>query len=200
MLQHVRPALVMILGFTFITGFAYPLAIMAIAQIMMPEAANGSLVVKDKKVIGSTLVGQAFHGEGYFRPRPSATTDTDPNDPSKTIDAPYNGAASVGSNLGPITQKLVDRVKSDVKALRQQGVAGAIPVDAVTASGSGLDPHISPEYALLQVPGVARARGLPVEQIRALVLAQTEGRALGILGEPRVNALRLNLALDALKP
>jgi K+-transporting ATPase ATPase C chain len=200
MLQHVRPALVMILGFTLITGVAYPLAIMAIAQIMMPETANGSLIVKENKVIGSTLVGQAFQGERYFRPRPSATTDTDPNDPSKTIEAPYNGGASAGSNLGPITQKFIDRVKSDVEGLRQQGVAGAIPIDAVTASASGLDPNISPEYALLQVPGVARARGLPVERVRTLVMAQTEGRALGIFGEPRVNVLRLNLALDALNP
>ena len=199
MLMHLRPALVMIIGFTLLTGLAYPLAITGIAQIMMPEAANGSLVVKDGKVIGSELVGQAFTSEKYFHPRPSATSASDPNDPSKTVDAPYNGASSSGSNLGPITKKLLDRVKTDVEALRGDGIKGPLPADAVTASGSGLDPHISPQAALLQVPRVAKARGLTEQRVRALVEAHGEDRALGLLGEPRVNVLRLNLALDALQ-
>ncbi len=198
MLQHLRPALVMLVGFTLLTGIAYPLAITGIAQVLMPGNANGSLLLKDGKVIGSRLVGQNFTDGRYFHPRPSATSDADPNDASKTVDAPYNAANSSGSNLGPITQKLLDRVKGDVDALRGQGVTGPIPVDAVTASASGLDPHISPETAVLQVPRVAKARGLPEERIRALVGSLTEGRALGVLGEPRVNVLVLNLALDEL--
>jgi K+-transporting ATPase ATPase C chain len=198
MLQHLRPALVLLAAFTLLTGLAYPLAVTGVAQVMFPTAANGSLLVKDGKVIGSALIGQDFKGDRYFRPRPSATTDTDPKDSTKTIDAPYNAAASAGSNLGPLTQKLIDRVKGDVEALRKEGVAGPIPADAVTASASGLDPHISPETALLQVPRVAKARGLSEERVRVLVAAHTEGRALGLLGEPRVNVLLLNLALDTL--
>jgi K+-transporting ATPase ATPase C chain len=199
MLQHLRPALVMILGFTLLTGVVYPLALTGFAWVMMQEAALGSLIEKDGKVIGSRLVGQAFTSDKYFHPRPSATTGPDPGEPSKTIDAPYNAAASSGSNLGPLTRTLLDRVKADVDKLRQEGVAGAIPVDAVTASSSGLDPHISPDTAFLQVPRVSKARGLPEERVRGLVGAQTEGRVLGILGEPRVNVLSLNLALDALQ-
>ncbi len=199
MLQHLRPALVMIAIFTLLTGLAYPLAITAVSQVVFPAAANGSLIVKDGKVIGSTLIGQAFKSDGYFQPRPSATTGTDPQDASKTVDAPYNAASSAGSNLGPITQKLLDRVKSDVENLQAAGVGGPIPVDAVTASASGLDPDISPETAFLQVPRVAKVRGFPAARVRALVVAHIDGRALGLLGEPRVNVLRLNLALDALK-
>jgi K+-transporting ATPase ATPase C chain len=199
MLQHLRPALVMILGFTLLTGVVYPLALTGFAWVMMQGAALGSLIEKDGKVIGSRLVGQAFTSEKYFHPRPSATTGPDASDPSKTIAAPYNAAASSGSNLGPLTRTLLDRVKADVDKLRQEGVAGAIPVDAVTASSSGLDPHISPDTAFLQVPRVSKARGLPHERVRELVAEQTEGRALGILGEPRVNVLSLNLALDALQ-
>jgi K+-transporting ATPase ATPase C chain len=195
--QHLRPALVMIAGFTLLTGLAYPLAVTGFAQVMASAAANGSLIFKDGKAIGSEIVGQAFRTDRYFHPRPSATTDTDPRDPSKTVDAPYNAAASSGSNLGPISRKLLDRVKGDVDALRKAGVAGPIPVDAVTASASGLDPHISPEAALLQVARVAKARALPEERVQALVAAHIEGRALGLLGEPRVNVLLLNLALDA---
>ena len=198
--QHLRPALVMIAAFTLITGLAYPLAVTSIAQVMFPTAANGSLIARDGKVIGSALIGQAFKSDRYFHPRPSATTDTDPEDASKTVDAPYNAASSVGSNLGPITQKLLDRVKGDVDALWTAGVPGPIPVDAVTASASGLDPHVSPQTALLQVARIAKARGLPEERVRTLVAAHIEGRALGLLGEPRVNVLQLNLALDALKP
>jgi K+-transporting ATPase ATPase C chain len=200
MLQHLRAAVVMIVGFTLLTGVAYPLAITGIAQVVMPSAANGGLIVKDGKIIGSQLLGQNFTSEKYFHPRPSATTDADPIDATKTIDAPYNAASSAGSNLGPISQKLLDRVKTDVEALRSQGVAGPIPVDVVTASGSGLDPDISPETALLQVPRIAKTRGLSQERIASLVNSRIEGRALGIFGEPRVNVLALNLALDALAP
>ena len=198
MIQHLRPALVMIAVFTLLTGLAYPLAVTGIAQVMFPASANGSLMVKDGKVIGSELIGQAFKSDRYFHPRPSATTDTDPEDLSKTVDAPYNAASSAGSNLGPITQKLLDRVKTDIEALRRAGVAAPIPADAATASASGLDPHISPQTALLQVPRVAKARGLPEDRVRTLVASHVEGRVLGLLGEPRVNVLQLNLALDAL--
>ena len=199
MTQNLRPALVMIAIFTLLTGLAYPLAITAVSQVVFPAAANGSLIVRDGKVIGSTLIGQAFKSDGYFQPRPSATTAADPQDASKTVDAPYNAASSAGSNLGPITQKLLDRVKGDVESLHAARVSGPIPVDAVTTSASGLDPHISPETALLQVSRVVKARGLSEDRVGALVAANIEGRALGLLGEPRVNVLRLNLALDALK-
>jgi K+-transporting ATPase ATPase C chain len=188
----------MIAAFTLLTGVAYPLAVTGIAQVMFPVEANGSLIVKDGRVTGSALIGQFFKADRYFHPRPSATTDADPDDASKVVDAPYNAAASAGANLGPINKKLLDRVQGDVDALRRTGVAGRIPVDAVTASASGLDPHISPQAALLQVARVANARGLPEDRVRALVSAHIEGRALGLLGEPRVNVLQLNLALDAL--
>jgi K+-transporting ATPase ATPase C chain len=188
----------MILGFTLLTGIVYPLGIAGVAQAVMPGPANGSLIVKDGKTIGSRLIGQNFTSEKYFHPRPSATTDTDPADATKTIDAPYNAASSSGSNLGPITKKLLDRVKTDVEALRAQGVTQPIPVDAVTASASGLDPDISPDTALLQVPRVAKARGLAPERVRDLVNSRIDSRALGLFGEPRINVLDLNLALDAL--
>jgi K+-transporting ATPase ATPase C chain len=190
----------MLAGFTLLCGVAYPLAVTGVAWVMMQDQALGSLVEKDGKVIGSRLVGQSFTEARYFHPRPSATSGADPADPAKTIDAPYNAAASTGSNLGPITKKLLDRVQGSVDALRRGGVAGDIPIDAVTASSSGLDPDISPENALLQVGRVAKARGLPEERVSRLVNAEVEGRALGVLGEPRVNVLRLNLALDSLAP
>ena len=199
MFQYLRPALVMIVGFTLLTGVAYPLAITGFAWVMMHDAALGSLIVKDGNVIGSSLVGQDFESDRYFHPRPSATSGADPSDPSKSIDAPYNAAASTGSNLGPITKKLLDRVQGSVEALRAQGVQGPIPVDAVTASASGLDPDISPETAYLQVPRIAKSRALPDDRVRALVRSQIEDRALGILGEPHVNVLSLNLALDTLQ-
>jgi K+-transporting ATPase ATPase C chain len=185
--------------FAVLTGVIYPLGITAIANVLFPVAAGGSLIVKDGKVVGSSLVGQAFRTDRYFHPRPSATSAPDPQDAEKTVDAPYNAASSAGSNLGPITQKLLDRVKGDVEVLRASGIKGPIPVDAVTASASGLDPHISPDWAFMQVPRVAKARGLPEARVREFVAGKTEDRALGILGEPRVNVLMLNLALDALK-
>ncbi|MBN8937918.1 MAG: potassium-transporting ATPase subunit KdpC [Rhizobiales bacterium] len=200
MLAHLRPACVLLALFTVLTGLGYPLAVTGIAQGLFPAQANGSLIVRDGKVIGSELIGQAFASERYFHPRPSATSAPDPQDPSKTVDAPYNASNSSGSNLGPLTGKLVDRVKADIEALRKEGVQGAIPPDAVTTSGSGLDPHITPENALTQVARVAAARNLAVDRVRQLVEAQTEGRALGLVGERRVNVLRLNLALDALRP
>jgi K+-transporting ATPase ATPase C chain len=199
MLQHLRPALVMTALFAVLTGVIYPLGVTAIAHVLFPAAASGSLIVKDGKVVGSSLVGQAFTSDRYFHPRPSATSAPDPQDAEKTVDAPYNAASSAGSNLGPITQKLLDRVKGDVEALRVAGINGPIPVDAVTASASGLDPHISPDGAFMQVPRVATARGLSEARVRAFVADHIENRALGILGEPRVNVLMLNLALDALK-
>lgn len=199
MLQHLRPAVVMIALFTLLTGVVYPLAITAASQIFFPGAASGSLTMKDGKVVGSGLIGQSFKSDRYFHPRPSATVAPDPQDTSKTVDAPYNAEASAGSNLGPITQKLLDRVKGDMDTLRAAGISGLVPVDAVTTSASGLDPHISPAWAVMQVPRVAKARGLPEGRVRELVAARIEGRNLGVLGEPRVNVLMLNLALDALK-
>lgn len=198
MLQQLRTAVVMLLSFTVLTGVIYPLAVSGIAWVMMQDQALGSLVRKDGRVIGSSLVGQSFISGRYFHPRPSVTTGPDQSDPSKMGDAPYNAAASAGSNLGPITKKLLTRVQGSVDELRKEGVSGQVPVDAVTASASGLDPDISPQNALLQTPRVAKARSLPEERVRSLVRAQVEERALGILGEPRVNVLRLNLALDSL--
>jgi K+-transporting ATPase ATPase C chain len=200
MLQHLRAALVMLLAFTVLTGAAYPLVVTGVAWVMLHDRSLGSLVEKDGKVIGSSLVGQSFTSERYFHPRPSATAGADPADPGKTVDAPYNAAASTGSNLGPITKKLLDRVQGSVEELRKAGVSGPIPIDGVTTSSSGLDPDITPENALLQVARVAKARGLPEDRLRGLVNAEVDGRALGVLGEPRVNVLRLNLALDAVKP
>jgi K+-transporting ATPase ATPase C chain len=198
MLQHLRTSVVMLAAFTLLTGVVYPLAVTGIAWIMLHDQALGSLIEKDGKVIGSSLVGQSFTSDKYFHGRPSATSGPDPADSSKTIDMPYNAAASTGSNLGPITRKLIDRVKGGVEALRAEGVTGPIPVDAVTTSSSGLDPDISPETASMQVARVAKARALPEDKVRALVAAHRADRALGILGEPRVNVLELNLALDAL--
>lgn len=198
MLREVRPAIVMIVGLTILTGLVYPLAMTGIAQALFPQQANGSLIEKGGKVIGSELIGQNFTKPGYFHGRPSATTDTDPKDPSKTIPAPYNAANSGGSNAGPTSKALVERLQGDVKALKEENPNTPIPVDLVTTSASGLDPDISPAAALFQVPRVAKERGLPEQRVRDLVTSNTEGRFLGVIGEPRVNVLRLNMALDAL--
>ena len=196
MLQHLRPALVLLTLLTLVTGLAYPFALLGIAAAL-PGPANRSLVKNGDVVVGSSLIGQNFTKDTYFHSRPSATSATDPNDATKTIDAPYNADNSSGSNLGPTSAKLVDRVKGDIEALRKDdGLTGPVPADAVTTSGSGLDPDISPAYARAQVARVAKARNVPEAQVAALVEANTAGRLFGILGEPRVNVLALNLALD----
>ncbi|CAN5715843.1 K(+)-transporting ATPase subunit C [soil metagenome] len=198
MLREIRPAIVMIVLMTVLTGLVYPLAMTGIAQVAFPHQANGSLVQKDGKVIGSGLIGQNFTGPGYFHGRPSATSDTDPNDSSKTVPAPYNAANSSGSNAGPTAKGLIERVKEEVEKLKAENPGVAVPIDLVTTSASGLDPDVSPAAALFQVPRIARERKLPETQLRQLVQAQTEGRLLGLIGEPRVNVLKLNMALDAL--
>ena len=199
MLQYVRPAVVLLLLFTVLTGLVYPLAVTGIAQLAMPRQANGSLIEKNGVVVGSALIGQNFKSDRYFHPRPSATTDTDPNDSSKTIDAPYNAANSSGSNLGPTSKKLIDRVRASVEAWRAVAGPGPVPADAVTTSASGLDPDVSPEAALAQVGSVAKARGLDESKVRQLVEASIEKPFLGLIGELRVDILRLNLALDRLQ-
>lgn len=199
MLQHIRPAVVLLVLFSALTGLIYPLAVTGVAQLALPHQANGSLIEKDGVVIGSALIGQNFRSDRYFHPRPSATTGADPNDPTKTIDAPYNAANSSGSNLGPTSQKLVDRVKASIEAWRAKAGPGPVPADAVTTSASGLDPDISPQNAFAQAPSVAKARGLEEARVRALIDASIDRPAFGLIGEPRVNVLQLNLALDQLK-
>lgn len=200
MLKEVRPAVVSLLALTMITGLAYPLAVTGIAAVLFPYQAQGSLVERGGQVVGSALIGQEFKEDRYFHGRPSATTAPDPADASKTIPAPYNAANSGGSNLGPTSKALADRLSEDVAKLKAENPAAAIPVDLVTTSGSGLDPDVSPEGALFQVPRVAKARGVPEEQIRKLVTASVQPPLGGVLGEPRVNVLKLNLALDAAVP
>lgn len=200
MLTHLRSAIVLLLLLTAVTGIVYPLAITGIAQAVLPAQANGSLLTRDNQIVGSELIGQNFTSERYFKMRPSATSGPDPLDQTKTIDAPYNAANSSGSNLGPLSRRLIDRVKADSEALAKEANAKPLPVDAVTTSASGLDPHISPAFAMLQVARVAQARSLSPDRVAGLVAQHTEGRLFGILGEPRVNVLKLNLALDALKP
>lgn len=196
MLREIRPAIVLLLLLTAITGLAYPLAMTAIAGAIFPEKAQGSLIERDGKVVGSALIGQEFKADKYFHGRPSATLAPDPNDSSRTVSAPYNAANSGGSNLGPTSKALADRLKEDVDKLKAENPNAAVPVDLVTTSASGLDPDISPEAAQFQVPRVAKARNMPEEAVKQLVASATQGRLGGLLGEPRVNVLALNLALD----
>jgi len=196
MLRELRPAILILVLLTLITGLAYPLAMTAIAGAIFPKQAQGSLIEQDGKVIGSSLIGQEFKDDKYFHGRPSATSAPDPADSTKTVSAPYNAANSGGSNLGPTSKALNDRIKDEVEKLKAENPAAAVPVDLVTASGSGLDPDISPEAALFQVSRVAKARNMPEDQVRQLVTASSQGRLAGLLGEPRVNVLALNLALD----
>jgi K+-transporting ATPase ATPase C chain len=200
MLKEFRPALALLVLFTLLTGVIYPFVTTGVASVLFPYQARGSLIERDGKVIGSALIGQNFTEARYFQGRPSATVAADPADPSKTIAAPYNAANTGGSNLGPTSKALIERMTSDVEALKPQNPGVRVPIDLVTTSASGLDPDISPDGALFQVPRVAKARGLPEARIRELVERQIEGRTFGIMGEPRVNVLALNLALDALKP
>jgi K+-transporting ATPase ATPase C chain len=197
MLKEIRPAIVFIIALTLITGLAYPLAMTGIAGVIFPNQAQGSLLEKDGKVVGSALIGQVFADDKYFHGRPSATNAPDPKDSTKTVDAPYNASNSMGSNLGPTNKALIERVTGEVDTLKKENASSPVPIDLVTTSGSGLDPHISPEAAFFQVPRVAKARGLSEDRLRQLVSEHIEGRTLGLLGEPRVNVLALNLALDA---
>lgn len=191
MRAQLRPAIIMLVLLTVITGLLYPLAVTGLAQVLLPQQANGSLIVKDGKPIGSALIGQPFDDPKYFWGRLSATSPF-----------PYNAAASSGSNLGPTNPALITEVQGRIDVLKAADPSNTqpIPVDLVTSSGSGLDPNISPAAAMYQVPRVARVRGLSEDQIRQLVNQFTEDRQFGLLGEPRVNVLKLNLALDTLKP
>lgn len=197
MFKELRPAIVMVIAFTILTGIAYPLAMTGIARVLFPTQANGSLIARDGKIVGSRLIGQVFTADKYFHGRPSATTDTDPNDSTKTVPAPYNGQNSSGSNLGPTSKALVDRVKEDAEKLKAENDK-PIPVDLVTTSASGLDPDVTPAAASFQIPRVAKARNMPETTVADLVAKFTIARTLGVLGEARVNVLELNLALDEL--
>ena len=196
MLKEIRPAIVFVVALTLITGLLYPLVMTGIAGVVFPYQAQGSLIERDGTVVGSVLIGQEFTSEKYFHGRPSATTAPDPKDPSKTISLAYNAANSGGSNLGPTNKALVDRVKEDVEKLKAENPSAPVPIDLVTTTASGLDPHISPAAALFQVPRVAKVRNMPEDRLRQLVTNHIEGRLLGLLGEPRVNVLALNMALD----
>jgi len=198
MLRQIRPAIMMIVVMTVITGLVYPLGMTGLAQLLFSHQANGSLIEKDGTVTSSELIGQNFTEDKYFHGRPSATTEPDPNDPTKTVPVPYAADNSSGSNLGPTSQVLIDRVKDDAEKLKAENPSSPIPVDLVTTSGSGLDPDITPAAAEFQVPRVAKARNLAPDKVRSLVTEMTQDRLLGILGEKRVNVLKLNLALDQL--
>jgi potassium-transporting ATPase KdpC subunit len=198
MLREIRPAIVVLVALTLITGLVYPLAMTGIAQVIFPYQASGSMIERDGKVVGSELIGQDFTSDKYFHGRLSATTAPDPRDSTKSIPVPYNAANSGGSNLGPSNKALVDRVQADIAKLQKENPGVPVPADLVTTSASGLDPDISPEAAFFQVPRIAKARKMPEDRIRELVETATEGRLLGFLGEPRVNVLKLNIALDRL--
>jgi potassium-transporting ATPase KdpC subunit len=197
MLREIRPAIVFIIALTVVTGLVYPLVMTGIAGVLFPHQAQGSLIERDGKVIGSALIGQDFKSDRYFHGRPSATLGPDPSDPSKTTNVPYNAVNSMGSNLGPTNKALIERVKGDVDKLKAENPSAEVPIDLVTTSGSGLDPDLSPQGALFQVPRVAKARNMSEDSVRQLVNEHTKGRTLGLLGEPRVNVLELNLALDS---
>src|SRR5215510_3843096 len=197
MLKEVRPAIVLIMAFTVLTGLVYPLVMTGLANILFPYQAHGSLIEKEGKLIGSEVMGQNFTSDRYFHGRPSATLGPDPADPSKSVSMPYNAANSGGSNLGPTNKALIDRVKADTDKLKTENPSAQVPTDLVTTSGSGLDPHITPQAAYFQVPRIAKARNLPENDVRQLVAEHVEGRTLGLFGEPRVNVLELNLALDS---
>jgi potassium-transporting ATPase KdpC subunit len=196
MLREIRPAIVVLVALTLITGLAYPLAMTGIAEVIFPNQAQGSMIERNGTVVGSALIGQQFASDKYFHGRPSATTAPDPKDPTKTVPAPYNAENSGGSNLGPSNKALIDRVQGDIDTLKKENPSAPVPIDLVTTSASGLDPDISPDAALFQVPRIAKARNLPEDRVRQLVADHTEGRLFGLLGEPRVNVLLLNLALD----
>ena len=198
MLREIRPAIVVLVALTLITGLVYPLAMTGIAKVLFNRQAEGSLIERDGKVVGSALIGQEFKSDKYFHGRPSATTAPDPDDPTKTVAAPYNAANSGGSNLGPSNKALIDRVQGDIDTLKKENPSAPVSVDLVTTSASGLDPDISPEAAYFQVPRVAKARNLTEDTVRQLVSDHVEERFLGLLGEPHVNVLLLNLALDRL--
>lgn len=200
MLREFRPAILMIVAFTILTGFIYPLGMTGLSQLIFPAQANGSLIERNGTVVGSAVMGQSFSEARYFNGRPSVTVAADPADPTRSVAAPYNSAGSAGSNLGPTSQVLADRMKRDVERWKAANPGVKVPVDLVMASGSGLDPHISPEAAMFQVPRVAAARGVSEERLRRLVAGHVEGRLFGLIGEPRVNVLMLNLALDGLEP
>src|ERR1700730_13804467 len=197
MLREIRPAILVLLLLTLITGLAYPLAMTGVAGAIFPKQAQGSLIERDGKVVGSALIGQEVKSDKYFHGRLSETTPPAPADATKTVSAPYNAANSGGSNLGPTSKALADRVKEDVDKLKAENPSASVPIDLVTTSGSGLDPDISPEGALFQVPRVAKARNMPEDRVRQLVTEKPQSRVVGSLAEPRVNVLALNLALDA---
>lgn len=198
MSNQLRPALVLLIALTALTGLAYPLAMTGIAGAIFPAKAAGSLIERDGRIVGSHLIGQSFTSDRYLQGRPSATSAADPADATKTVPSPYNAANSSGSNLGPTSAALAERVKADITARQSENPGRPVPVDLVTTSGSGLDPDVSPDAALFQVPRVAKARGLTEDRVRSLVDSQVQGRLLGLLGEPRVNVLALNIALDGL--